>query len=77
VPLTRYSFPIHTYLPKAATPVMLIHGTDDEIIPFKQAKRLAEENEGVQLVTVENGKHNNLASFPVFKRIVDSLLQTH
>lgn len=75
VPLTRYSFPIHTYLPKAATPVTLIHGTDDEIIPFAQAKKLAEENKGVQLVTIKNGKHNNLAAFPEFQSTLDSLLR--
>ena len=73
--LTKYHFPIFSYFKKIEVPITLLHGNKDEVIPYKQAERLANENPGVELVTIDKGKHNNLNDFPTFHQRLDELLQ--
>lgn len=72
--MIRYSFPIHEYLRKIKAPVTILHGTRDEVVPYAQSKLLKKENPKIELVTIEKGKHNNLSSFDVFQRKIDSIL---
>ena len=55
--------------------VVGLHGTRDEVIPYNQAARLAKENPGVLLVTIEGGRHNNLNDSPLFQQQLNSILQ--
>ncbi len=73
--MSSYQLPVHNYLEKVTAPITLFHGTDDGVIPYKHAKRLAAGKENTQLITIEKGKHNNLSSFPLFHQQLDSLLQ--
>ena len=73
-PMTKYSIPTYEYLKKVQSPITIFHGTDDEVIPYEQAKWLKEENPGIELITIEKGKHNNLAQSGLFKKKLDSLL---
>jgi len=73
--LTNYHFPTCNYLNKIEAPITLFHGTNDEVVPYCQALRLAKENPGVELVTIEKGKHNNLNDSPLFHQTLDSLLR--
>jgi uncharacterized protein len=73
--LARYHFPTYSYFKKIDVPITLFHGTKDEVIPYKQAKRLANENPGVELVTIEKGRHNNLNDSPMFQQQLDGLLR--
>lgn len=73
--MIRYSFPIHDYIKKANAPVTIIHGTEDEVIPYKHSKWLKEENKNVELVSIKNGKHNDLATFGLFQQKIDSLFR--
>lgn len=72
--LIRYKFPSNIYLRNIQSPVTLLHGTEDEIIPFRQAKKLKEEIPRLSLIAIENGKHNNLLNIPFFRDKLDSLL---
>jgi uncharacterized protein len=73
--LTKYHFPSFSYFKKIEVPITIFHGTNDEVIPYRQAIQLAKENAGAELVTIEKGKHNNLNDSPVFHQHLDSLLQ--
>ena len=73
--LMRYTFPTYQFLPNVAAPVALFHGTRDEVINYKQATRLKKENPAINLITIEGGKHNNLAQYEVYKNKMDSLLK--
>ena len=73
--MTKYHFPIFSYFKKIEVPITLLHGNKDEVIPYKEAVRLANENPGVELVTIDKGKHNNLNDFPAFHQRLDELLQ--
>jgi pimeloyl-ACP methyl ester carboxylesterase len=62
---------------KVACPVLVIHGTDDAIIPYAEGKALAERTGGV-LVTVQGGGHFPHARDPVqvnlqIKQFVDRI----
>jgi uncharacterized protein len=72
--LIKYSFPVHAYLKKVQAPITVFHGTKDEVIPYFHSKCLNEENKNVELITIKNGKHNNLSDFDLFQKKIDSLL---
>jgi alpha-beta hydrolase superfamily lysophospholipase len=73
--LMHYRFPINEYLPRVKAPITILHGTRDEVIPYRQAKRLASIKE-VALITIPKGKHNNLSDYPLFQQTIARLL-TH
>lgn len=72
--LAKYSFPNNEYVERVDAPVSLFHGTKDGVIPYKHARRLAKIKPGTELVTIEGGRHNNLAEFPLYREKLDSLL---
>lgn len=59
-------FPIDKYrnnqkITRIKAPILFIHGTQDEVIPFWQGKKLYElANEPKQFLAIENAKHNNI-----------------
>jgi uncharacterized protein len=72
--LLRYSFPSFQYLKKVKALVTVFHGTSDEVIPYSQSMKLVKELPNINLITVPNGKHNNLYNFPAVIQKLDSLL---
>jgi alpha-beta hydrolase superfamily lysophospholipase len=72
--MTKYHFPNNEYFKSVEAPITIFHGTDDEVIPYRQAVKLAKENPGVNLVTVEGGRHNNLNDLPLFRHELTGLL---
>ena len=65
----------HDYLKNVNPPVTILHGTKDEVVPYKHSIWLSEENKNIKLVTIENGKHNNLSTSKLFQQEIDSLLR--
>ncbi|HVG17199.1 MAG TPA: alpha/beta hydrolase [Chitinophagaceae bacterium] len=74
--LLKYTLPTYKNLKHTKAPVTLLHGTKDEVVPYKQSLKLLAENPNVELVSIENGRHNNLAQFPRYVEKIDSLFQT-
>ena len=69
------SFPNAQQVSKLEIPLLLVHGTSDQIIPFSEAsKLLASAPEGTQLVSVDGAGHNDL--FAVAKDSYWSTLET-
>lgn len=73
--MAKYHFPNYKYFQKIEAPVTLFHGTKDELVPYNHSVKLVKENPGMQLITIEKGKHNNLTDSPLFHQQLDSLLQ--
>lgn len=73
--LSKYEFPNNKYMTKMIPPVTIFHGTDDEVIPYSQARRLAALSPKARLITIEDGGHNNLAEFEKFRAEVRGLLK--
>ncbi|MBD0368319.1 MAG: alpha/beta fold hydrolase [Flavisolibacter sp.] len=72
--MIKYKFLTYLNLKNVHAPVTILHGTDDEVIPYQQAKRLQELYPQIELITIKGGKHNNLLRYPQFQKKLDSLL---
>ncbi|MEL6843269.1 MAG: alpha/beta hydrolase, partial [Bacteroidota bacterium] len=73
--LLRYPFSNLNKLKQVKCPFHLLHGTQDELIPYQHAVRLAEQFPGQQvLTTIPNGGHNNLSEFEIFQNRLNQLL---
>jgi fermentation-respiration switch protein FrsA (DUF1100 family) len=46
--------------PHIRAPVFVVHGTDDEVIPFAFGKKLADSFPKVRFLELERGRHNDL-----------------
>ena len=74
--MLHYQLPNYEYLQFVDEPVSIFHGTDDGVISYRNAKRLKKYlKSSDEFVTVADGKHNNLYSFPLVTQKLDSLLQ--
>ncbi len=74
--MATYKIPANEYLQGIKYPVTIFHGTDDGVIPYRNAKRLKEVLKTTdEFVTIEGGTHRNLNSYPLFRQKLDSLLQ--
>jgi uncharacterized protein len=73
--LLKYKFPQHDYIKNVEEPVIMFHGTKDEVIPYKHSQKLKQENQNAKLILIEKGKHNNLPSFLPFRNALDSILK--
>ena len=72
--MSKYEFPTLSNLDKIKVPVSIFHGTKDELIPYRLSAKLKKHFPGIDLTTIEKGKHNNLADFPLFHSKLDSIL---
>lgn len=73
--MSNYKIPLYKYLRDVEAPVTIFHGTDDGLIPYKQAKRLTGSlKPGDKFITLEKGTHHNIAGFEEYKKALDSIL---
>ena len=74
--MSNYKIPQYQFLADVKCPVTIFHGTDDGIIPYRNAARLKPVIKPTdEFITIEKGKHNNLNDFDVMKKKLDSLLK--
>lgn len=72
--MVRYRLPLYRDLQAADCPVYLLHGTDDEIVPYTASLRLVEEfQERVRLFAIPGGHHNDLEMFPLYDSAMDEI----
>src|SRR5262249_18066376 len=74
MPMTKYALPTYQYFEYIKAPITMFHGTRDRVIPYRHATRLQKTRPGTELITIQKGRHNNLAEFPLFREKLDSLL---
>jgi pimeloyl-ACP methyl ester carboxylesterase len=73
--MSNYNIPTHDYIQEVKFPIIIFHGTGDDVIPYKNAKRLEPLlKKGDQFITISNGGHNTLSASPIYKHLLDSLL---
>lgn len=67
----RDKFETDQYIKFINAPLLIVHGSDDEIIPLASGRRLFDEAvEPKQFETLEGAAHNNLYEFPTLEKIV-------
>ncbi len=67
--MSTFKIPLGQYLSECKIPIIIFHGTKDEVIPYRSASKLKPYlKKGDEFITIENGRHNNLASNNVYIR---------
>jgi len=64
--LLNYQFKTDKYLPNVKGEVHLVHGTEDETVPYESSLLLEELSENIKLFTIKEGSHNNLNTFKAY-----------
>lgn len=58
------------------TPVLVMHGTDDRVIPFSQGKQLAEKTQSLfKWVPVERAGHTQLLTHPIVRQELNTFIR--
>ena len=74
--MLHYEFPTNNYLKTVTAPVIILQGTDDGVVPYRNSKKLIPVLKPTdEFITIEGGTHNNLNDYPIFHHILDSLLK--
>ena len=73
--LLRFRFPTSRHIAQVKTPVYILHGAQDEVIPFELARKLKDENPELTFYTFEHGGHNNLSAQEGFESAIKSILK--
>ncbi|MEO7532051.1 MAG: alpha/beta fold hydrolase [Sediminibacterium sp.] len=73
--LLHYKVPTHDYLTKVTAPITIFQGTDDWVVPYFNSKRLQPFLKPTdEFIAIDGGSHNNLYTFPLVPKKLDSLL---
>lgn len=74
--LLHYKFPNYEYIPKVIAPVTILHGTDDGVIRYSNARKLLPLLKAKdEFISIEKGSHNDLYEFDKTVQKLDSLLR--
>lgn len=75
--MLRYPFRSDLSIQQVKCPVLMFHGTRDRLVPYSSAFALYElvkDRKNVQFVSIPDGKHNNLSTYPVFREKLKAFL---
>ena len=73
----RISFPTWQYLNYSNTEILMLHGTEDKVIPIDHAIKLYEtirNKHHVKFVIIPTGTHDNLPEFPEYTKALKDFL---
>ena len=73
--MSNYKIPTYKFIQDVKAPIIIFHGSSDEVIPFSNAVKLREFLKPNDVfLQIKNGKHNNLMGNSTFKSSLDSIL---
>ena len=73
--MSTYKIPTNEFLTDVKYPITIFHGTDDGVIPYRNAARLKTVlKQTDEFVTIEKGTHHTLNDFTLMQQKLDSLL---
>lgn len=73
--ILRFKFPSNENILKVTAPITIFHGTDDGVIPYKNAIKLKTViKPSDEFITFKKGSHKNLNKFLLMQHKMDSLL---
>jgi len=72
---SRYTFANHAMLPEVKCRRIIIHGTEDGVVPLSSALRLKSLlHEHDKFVIIEGGGHNDLREFEEYHKVLEEVL---
>ncbi len=76
--ILKYTLRNDEFAPQVKSPVLILHGTEDEIIPFSSGLALSKRFTGpTSMVAIQGGHHNDLSLFPEYQNALASTLRIH
>ncbi len=74
--LLKYKFETNEFIKDVKCSLTIIHGTEDSVTPYEGGKKLFKEAKikDKQFITIEEGRHNNLIEFDLYKENIKTLL---
>ena len=74
--MSTYKIPTNEFLTDVKYPITIFHGTDDGVIPYRNAARLKKIVKPTdEFITIEKGTHHNLNGFTLMQQKLDSVLE--
>jgi hypothetical protein len=74
--LVKYKLDVLKDVRNSEYPLVIIHGTEDEIIPYSMSEKLAASAKvDCKLFLIKGGSHNDLANFVQYGEILDTVLE--
>ncbi len=73
--ILKYPIRSDRFIKKVKCPIDIIHGTDDELIPFGQAVKLSALRENVGFYKIDGGHHMDLSLFPEYHEILKEIIK--
>lgn len=74
--LLQYQFDNAQNLKDARAPIVIFHGSEDEVVPYSSGRKLHESlGNRSTLITVEGGHHNDLALYPEYWKPMENVLK--
>ena len=75
--LLKYQLPTFEFIKKVTCPIIIFHGTDDNVVPFKSGKKLLDElpKSQAQFIQIDGGNHNNLIEFDAYRSGIETILK--
>ncbi|MEO9964514.1 MAG: alpha/beta fold hydrolase [Reichenbachiella sp.] len=76
-PWMKYEFDSASRIEAITCPITVFHGTDDAIVPYELGKSLFDQisHSNKKLVTINQGKHNNLDTFESYQQAIGRILR--
>ncbi|MBV1925108.1 MAG: lysophospholipase [Dokdonia sp.] len=74
--LIQYPFATYSYINKVTAPITIFHGTKDQVVAYEHGQKLFEaiQASSKNMITIEGGGHNNLATFEAYQEGIQELL---
>jgi uncharacterized protein len=71
-----YKLPTGEFVKNTTVKVTIFHGTNDWVVPYRNAKKLkAVLKPTDEFITIEGGNHQNLFTYDLYQKKMDSLLK--
>lgn len=76
--LLRYPLRSDLSIKDVKCPIIMFHGTRDGLVPYSSAfglYELVKSRDDVHFISIPDGRHNNLAKYPIFREKLKSFLE--
>ena len=75
--LLKFKFPTNKFIKHVNAPVLIIHGTNDSIVPYTSGEKLAKlvSSDRLTFIKVPGGEHNDLINFDVYQLAIANTLK--
>ncbi len=70
----RFRLDTEALLPQLSVPLLILHGTEDELVPFAHGAHLASAKEEATFVPIPGGGHQHLWLFERYQQALDDFL---